>query len=225
MLFHKGIKKHWIDEIGVLGERFNPDCGNKAPQYEYGDAAPLNLLTGLYGNVKWTELEERFQLPRWLLECVDEHMHNVSPSTSQEDLLTVFEACPTSADMDLLYCQFAKRMCIYMLSHFSGVRAQLSQTYFSPVWADMITHYQLQIDGNTSIAIRDAYTKMANFEVWGAPGNKFLYFHNSLEWVTEKHTSGFVELLRGLHSFTNPITQEQAGEIVFKMLVDTLKGV
>ena len=228
MLFNDGIKQHWLCKIDELGDRFNPDCGNSPPSWEFGEASPLNLLTGIYDDVKWTDLCKEFQLPRWILECVDEHMHNVSPRTSHQDLKLVVESCQTYTDLEVLYWSFAKKIVLYMLENFSAVKAQLSEYYASPMWAHLVTHCQLCIDNNKdqnqSLNLDLSYIDMCKFEVWGDPSNKYLYFHHSLEWVKNKHTGGFVEMLYNLHKYTDNKNREEVGQIVYTMLVDTLKG-
>ena len=146
MLFNDQIKKHWIEKIEELGDRFDPDCGNSIPNEITGQAAPLCLLTGLYGDdCLWSAYSKEFQLPRWILELTDEYMHNVSPETSKEDLLKVINACPTYKDLDLAYNRFAQKVIIYLLQNFSDIPAQLNQNYyFSTIWADMLTKFMLQ---------------------------------------------------------------------------------
>ena len=200
MLFNDQIKQHWLDKIEELGDYFDPDCGNS----KYGlKAAPFCLLTNLYGDqCLWASYEKEFQLPRWILEVISTHMHEVSPATSKEDLKRVFEACPTYTDLDLLYHKFSKEVLLYLLRNFSDIPAQLQHDkYYTGVWAHLLTNEMLMSE--RKVISGDAYIKMEEiekgYEYWGMGGNRYQYTTWSKEAIIKRYTGKWVEYIHMLH--------------------------
>lgn len=228
MLFNDSIKKHWLEQIELLGDRFNPDCGTRPPRWEGGEAAPINLLTGLYNDDSlWTSFEKEFQIPRWILELVDDYMHNISPTTSYEVLKRVFSVCPTYVDLDLLYHKFSQRILMYLIVSFSDIPAQLrDDTYFGSVWVNLLINEKrllARLSPSSSLLV-NIQTDQCLFECWGEPSNPYLYFSTSVSAIQNKYTGCWVECLRELHKLNGEIVEDKLlGDTVLDMLLETLE--
>lgn len=231
MLFNDGIKNHWLEQIRIKGNRFNPDCGNRPPMglefdEDFGEAAPFVILTGIHTDIKWSALEKEFQLPSWLLKLLDDHMHDYDPRGSAEFLETMFEVIPTYADMDKLHHKFNVKVLLYTIEHFSDLRAQLSNYYMAPVWANLLTIEKLKIRrAEIPQELLDSVQQgLERFEYWFEPGNKYDSVHRSVERIRNGWTDGLASNLLTMHELHKTgVSRENVFTSVKDMLYSTLK--
>lgn len=227
MLFNDSIKKHWLEKIESLGDRFDPDCGNRPPKYKGMNAAPLNLLTGLYEDkAVWTDFEKEFQLPKWILKTIDTHMHTVSPTTSKADLKLVIESCPTYKDLELPYHVFNQKILGYLLENFSGLPAELNRNaHYGGIWGLLMTREILKAQRwEVPIQVLVNIQRLREeFQYWGS-GSPFEYFSSSTEAMLNQWTPDWPEYFEAFHKLKGEtVDHKELGFKVLNMLVSTLK--
>lgn len=104
--YTEAAKTHWLAKVDELGDRFDPDCGNKMDRHGVM-GPPFEMLINKFGSFEWAEGEKQFGIPRWILEVVSMYMHEVHPRKAEEIVRTMFETVPTYTDLEPLRHKFA----------------------------------------------------------------------------------------------------------------------
>ena len=99
MIYSDSVKAHWLEQIELQKDRFNPDCGNDLGS-DGISGAPQHVLTNNFGMVPNTFFEKEFQLPTWIINFMTGYYHEVHPRKSYEIIKEVFTVIPAYTDLE-----------------------------------------------------------------------------------------------------------------------------